>query len=101
MLPSLCLTHNRPMNPRDEVSRPGRDFNGEPADPEDGRLVPHNRHRIGVWMPGSFINQRERSNEEPKSKGRIQRERQWAGKAKRIFSLAQHLQKDQPLVGVG
>ena len=77
MLPSLCLTHNRPMNPRDEVSRPGRDFNGEPADPEDGRLVPHNRHLIGVWMPGSFINQRERSNEEPKSTGRTERETQW------------------------
>ena len=33
-------------------------------------------------MPGSFIDQRERSNEELKSKGRIERERQWASKVK-------------------
>ena len=33
-------------------------------------------------MPGCFIDQRERSNEELKSKGRIERERQWASKVK-------------------
>ena len=55
---------------------------GEPADREDGRLVPQNNHLIGVWMPGSFIDQRERSNEELKSKGRIERERQWGSKVK-------------------
>ena len=33
-------------------------------------------------MPGSFIDQRERSNEELKSKGRIKREMQWGSKAK-------------------
>ena len=33
-------------------------------------------------MPGSFIDQRERSNEELKSKGRIERERQWGSKVK-------------------
>ena len=49
---------------------------GEPADPEDSRLVPHNSHLIGVWMPGSFTDQRERSNEELKSTGRIEREMQ-------------------------
>ena len=32
-------------------------------------------------MPGSFI-ERERSNEELKSKGRIERERQWQSKVK-------------------
>ena len=33
-------------------------------------------------MPGSFIHQRERNNEELKSKGRIERERQWGSKVK-------------------
>ena len=54
----------------------------EPADQEDGRLAPQNSHLIGVWMPGCFIDQRERSNEELKSKGRIEREMQWGSKLK-------------------
>ena len=33
-------------------------------------------------MPGSLIDQRERSNEKLKSKGRIERERQWESKVK-------------------
>jgi len=33
-------------------------------------------------MPSSFINQRERSNEEIKTKGRTEREMQWATKVK-------------------
>ena len=49
----------------------------KPADREDGRLAPQNNHLIGVWMPGSFIEQRERGNEELKSKGRIDREMWW------------------------
>ena len=49
---------------------------GKQADRKDDRLVPQNNHLIGVWMPGSFIDQRERSNEELKSKGRIESERQ-------------------------
>ena len=28
------------------------------ADRENGRLAPQNNHPIGVWMPGSFIDQR-------------------------------------------
>ena len=28
---------------------------GELADQEDGRLISQNNHRVGVWMPGSFI----------------------------------------------
>ena len=52
------------------------------ADQEDGRLAPQNNHLIRVWMPGYFIDQRERSNEELKSKGRIERERQWGSKMK-------------------
>ena len=50
---------------------------GKPADREDGRLAPQNNHLLGVWMPGSFIDQRKRINEELKSKGRIEREMQW------------------------
>jgi len=59
---SLCLLHDRPMNPREEVLRQKETLIGEPADREDGRLVPQNHHLIGVQMPGSFIDQRERSN---------------------------------------
>ena len=33
-------------------------------------------------MSGSFIDQTERSNEELKSEGRIERKRQWGGKVK-------------------
>ena len=50
---------------------------GEPAGHEDGRLVPQNNHLLGVWMPGSFIDQRKRINEELTSKGRIKREMEW------------------------
>ena len=51
----------------------------KPSDQEDGRLVPQNNHLIRVWMPGSFIYQRERTNEELTSKGRT-REREAVGK---------------------
>ena len=27
--------------------------------PEDGRLAPQNNHLLGVWMPGSLIDQRQ------------------------------------------
>ena len=55
---------------------------GEPADQEDGRLGLQNNHLIEVWMPDSFIDQREGSNKELKSKGRIEREMQWGSKVK-------------------
>ena len=59
---------------------------GKPADRKDGRLAPQNNHLIWVWMPGSFIDQRERSNEELKSKGRIESEKQW-GRGVLIWSI--------------
>ena len=43
-------------------------------------------------MPGSLIDQRERSNEKLKSKGRIERERQWGSKVKG-FSVLQNISK--------
>ena len=50
-------------------------------------------------MPGSFIDQRERSDKELKSKGRIESERQW--RSERVFSLAKHCQGNgHPLGGV-
>ena len=55
---------------------------GELSDHEDGKLAPQNNLLIGVWVPGSFIDQRERRNEELKSKCRIERERQWGSKVK-------------------
>ena len=39
---------------------------GKPADPEDGRLKSQNNHLIGVWMPVSFIAQRQGGDEEVK-----------------------------------
>ena len=74
---SLCSLHDRPVNPRDEVLRQEETLVGELADQQDGRLAPQNNHLIGVWMPGSFIEQRERGNEELKSKGRIDSEMWW------------------------
>ena len=74
---------------------------GELADWEDGRLAPQNNHLIGIWIPGSFIDQRERSNEELESKGKIERERQWGKKSEMVFSLPKHLQGNvQPLEGM-
>ena len=56
---SLCLPHDRPLNPRDEVLRQGRDFNpGAGRLQEEDRLAPQNNHLIGVWMPCAFIDQR-------------------------------------------
>ena len=37
--------------------------------------------------------EREKNNEELKSKGRIEGERQWGSQVKRVFSLAKHLQE--------
>ena len=62
--------------------------------------MPQNNHLIGVWMPGSFIDQRERSNEELKTEGRIERERQWGSTVKGSFSLTKYLQGNvQPWKG--
>ena len=30
----------------------------KPADSEDGKLMSANNHLVGVWMPGSFMDQR-------------------------------------------
>ena len=60
--------------------RQERDFKMELADQENGRPAPQKNHLIGFWMPSSFIDLRERSNEKPKSKSRIGREMQWGSK---------------------
>ena len=39
---------------------------GKPTDREDGGLKSQNSHLIGVWMPVSFIAQREGADEEVK-----------------------------------
>ena len=46
------------------VEHNGSDF-ALTADEEDGRLAPQNNHFIGSWRPGSFVDQRGRSPEEP------------------------------------
>ena len=40
-------------------------------------------------MPGTFMDQRERNNEKLKSKGRIEKERQWGNKAKGLIKKRQ------------
>ena len=54
----------------------------ELADQENGRPAPQKNHLIGFWMPSSFIDLRERSNEEQKFKSRIERKMQWGSKVK-------------------
>ena len=60
---------------------------GEPVDQEDGRLEPQSGHLFGTWMPSSLIDQREGSNVELKTKGRIERELQWDRKVKGSSAL--------------
>ena len=55
---SLCLLHDRPINPRRGVEARNMTLFGKPADREDGRVKSQNNHLIGVWMPVSFIAQR-------------------------------------------
>ena len=71
MLPSpslLCSPHNRTMNLRDEVLRQGKRLYSESSWLRGWQASASNNHLTGVWMPGSFIDQRESSNEEFKSK---------------------------------
>ena len=48
----------------------------KPADQEGGRLAPQSYHLVGIWTPGPFIEPKKGKNEEFKSKGRLERERQ-------------------------
>ena len=97
---SFCLLNNRAKNPRDEVLSKEETLIREPADWEDGRLALQNNHLIGIWMPGSFIDQRERINEKLKSKGRIEREMQWGSKVKGS-SVLQNISKGMPSLQKG
>ena len=54
------------MNVRDEGLRQGRDLIEKLADREGDRLVPQNNAVNGVWMPGSFIDQKWGGGEEAK-----------------------------------
>ena len=53
---SLSSPHNRPMNPREEGLKQGRDFNQGASSQRKWQASesPSN----GVWMPDSFIDQR-------------------------------------------
>ena len=73
---------------------------GEPADREDGRLAPQNNRLIGAWMPGSFMDQRERSSEELKSQGRAEREGQSGSKVKGPL-VSQSISKGMASLGKG
>ena len=60
---------DRPMNQRGKVLRQARDFNLGASRLRNGRLASQNNDLIRVWMPGSFIDQSERSNEDSNQKG--------------------------------
>ena len=67
----LCSLPNRPMTPRDERgSGKEETLIGEPADLEDGRLVPQNNPLTEVWVPGSLLQIRD---------GGVGEEAQWKG----------------------
>ena len=46
------------MNPRQGAEASNTTLFSKPADREDGRPMFQNNHPVGVWMPGSFMNQR-------------------------------------------
>ena len=54
--------------------------------------MPQNNHLLWVWISGSFIDQRERSNEELKSKDRIEMEMQ-GGSQLKGSSVLQNISK--------
>ena len=58
-------------------------------------------NNIGVWMPDSFIDQRERSNEELKSKGRVEREMHWGSKVKGHSALQKTSPREWTAFGRG
>ena len=79
---SLYSPHDKPMNLRDKMLRQGRDFNWGAC-------------RLRRWQASAskspsycgqdarfFYRSEERSNEKLKSKGRLERERQWGIKVK-------------------
>ena len=64
------------------------------------RWQTQNNYLVAVWLQVLSRSQRERSNGELKSKGRIERERQRGSEVERVFSLAKHL-KEGPGYGKG
>ena len=57
-------------------------------------------HLTGAWMPGSFMDQRERSSEELKSQGRAEREGQSGSKVKGPL-VSQSISKGMASLGKG
>ena len=109
-LPSCCYWvqavllcwHDKPMNPKNEVLRGRIQLYLESQLTENMADWCQSNHLVRAWMTDSFI-ETERSTEELKLKGRIERNCQWGSKVKRVFSLTKHLHifwKDQTLEGV-
>ena len=98
-LSQLCLLLSPSESKRQGIETRNILF-GKPADREDGRLMSQSNHIVGGLEARFFYRTRERGNEELKSKGRTERERQWGSKVKRS-SVWQHIsRKGQPLEGV-
>ena len=80
---SLCSPQARPVNPRDEVLKQGRDFNWGAS--RLRRWQANTSKSPPYWgLDARFFyrSERERSNEELKSRGRIESERQQRSKVK-------------------
>ena len=88
---SLCSPQARPVKPRDEVLKQGRDFNWGAS--RLRRWQANTSKSPPYWgLDARLFYRSERSNEELKSKGRIEREMQWVSKVKGS-SILQNISK--------
>ena len=54
----MFATHEASESEGQRIEERNTTLFGKPDDREDGRLMSQNNHLVGVWMPGSFIEQR-------------------------------------------
>ena len=89
---SLCSPHNRPVNPRQGV-----EARNLISWLRRCRLVSHSNHLLRDWIPSSFVGS-ERSNDELKSEGRIERRGSGGSKVKES-SILQNISKGMASLG--
>ena len=55
---SLLVAQQTDESERQDVEASNTPLFGELADPKGGTIMSQNNHLVGVWMPGSFLDQR-------------------------------------------
>ena len=96
---SLCSLQDRPVNPRDEVLRQGRDFNQGASRPRRWQASASKQPSHWGLNARFFCRSERKSNEELKSKGNREGEAVGLSSA-RVFSLVRRLRgKGQPSEG--